>query len=360
MKWSYRIATVAGIQVRIHLTFLLLLGFYAWIYYNEGGAEAAIHGVAFTLLIFFCVLLHEFGHAFAAKAFGIRTPDITLLPIGGVARLERMPANPWQELVIAIAGPAVNVFIVLGIRLIKGDTISGHELFLNDEASGSFLANLHNINLVLLLFNLIPAFPMDGGRVLRALLATRMRYAAATQVAARLGQVLAVIFAIVSVTLWGGPVLTFIAAFVFLGAQQELAYARFREAAMTLRVSQAMITRFHVLPVTLKVAEIPQSLSESSQEIFPFVDERFSFHGIATRDELQKALQDLPSNAAASCVARRLPTVNPETRFEDALDLMQRSSVSVLPVVNASDQIVGLVSLGNLARSPASMSPGRA
>ena len=104
VKWSYRIATLAGIQVRIHLTFLLLLGFYAWVYYTEGGLPAAASGVTFTLLIFLCVLLHEFGHAFAAKAFGIRTPDITLLPIGGVARLERMPANPWQELVIAHRG----------------------------------------------------------------------------------------------------------------------------------------------------------------------------------------------------------------------------------------------------------------
>ena len=123
VKWSYRIATLAGIQVRIHLTFLLLLGFYAWVYYTEGGLPAAASGVTFTLLIFLCVLLHEFGHAFAAKAFGIRTPDITLLPIGGVARLERMPANPWQELVIAIAGPAVNVFIAVVVFLLIGGVL---------------------------------------------------------------------------------------------------------------------------------------------------------------------------------------------------------------------------------------------
>ncbi|MGA7882608.1 MAG: M50 family metallopeptidase, partial [Terrimicrobiaceae bacterium] len=132
MNWSYRIATVVGIQVRIHLTFLLLLGFYAWIYYAEGGLEAAVYGVAFTLLIFLCVLLHEFGHAFAAKAFGIRTPDITLLPIGGVARLERMPSNPWQELVIAIAGPAVNVLIAAIVFLLIGGVLPLQEFGLID------------------------------------------------------------------------------------------------------------------------------------------------------------------------------------------------------------------------------------
>ena len=176
MKWSYRIATVAGIQVRIHVTFWLLLGFYAWIYYAEGGLEAAVYGVAFTLLIFLCVLLHEFGHAFAAKAFGIRTPDITLLPIGGVARLERMPSNPWQELVIAIAGPAVNVLIAAIVFLLIGGVLPLQEFGLIDTASGSLLAKLLIVNVLLVAFNVIPAFPMDGGRVLRALLATQVRY----------------------------------------------------------------------------------------------------------------------------------------------------------------------------------------
>ena len=123
VKWSYRVATIAGIQVRIHLTFLLLLAFYAWIYYKHGGPQAGIEGVVFTLLIFLCVLLHEFGHALAARTFGIRTPDITLLPIGGVARLERMPANPQQEFVIAIAGPAVNVLIAIAIFVVIGGVV---------------------------------------------------------------------------------------------------------------------------------------------------------------------------------------------------------------------------------------------
>ena len=289
--------------MRIHLTFLLLLGFYAWIYYHDGGLQAA-DGVAFTLLIFLCVLLHEFGHAFAAKGFGIRTPDITLLPIGGVARLERMPANPWQELVIAIAGPLVNVFIALAIFLVIGGALPLDEFGLINSASGTLLAKLLVINVFLVVFNLIPAFPMDGGRVLRALLATQMRYAAATRVAARVGQVIAVLSGIASMTPWvDNPILPFIAVFVFLGAQQELTYVRFREAAQSLQVGQAMITRFQALPISLKVGEIAGVLAESAQNVFPFVDEQFHLYGIASRDQLQKATHALPHDAPASSIA---------------------------------------------------------
>ncbi len=357
VKWSYPIATIAGIQVRIHLTFLLLLGFYAWIYYSDGGPQAAVDGVIFTLLIFLCVLLHEFGHALAAKIFGIRTPDITLLPIGGVARLERMPANPRQEFVIAIAGPAVNVFIAIAIFVVIGGVLPLREFDLVDTAGGTLLAKLLVVNVLLVAFNMIPAFPMDGGRVLRALLATQMRYPAATRLAARIGQIIAVLFGLASLTSWGGPMLGFIALFVFLGAQQELAYARFRETAQNLLVGQAMITRFQALPISLRVGEIARTLSESNQEVFPFVDEQLHFHGIASREDLQKASTQLPPEASASSVARTAPTLTPSTGFGDALEIMQESSEPLLPVLNASGQIVGLLGLGQLAELSASKQP---
>ncbi len=357
VKWSYRVATIAGIQVRIHLTFLLLLAFYGWIYYTDGGPQAAIDGVVFTLLIFLCVLLHEFGHAFAARTFGIRTPDITLLPIGGVARLERMPANPQQEFVIAIAGPAVNVLIAIAIFVVIGGIVPMREFGLVDTASGTLLNKLLVVNILLVGFNLIPAFPMDGGRVLRALLATQMRYSAATRLAARIGQVIAVLFGLASLTSWGGPILGFIAIFVFLGAQQELAYAQFRETAQNLRVGQAMITRFQALPISLRVGEIAKTLSESNQGVFPFVDEQLHFRGIASREELQRASTQLPPEASASSVARTPPTLAPSTGFGDALELMQQSAEPLLPVVNASGQIVGLLGLGQLAELSALRQP---
>src|SRR5438105_8011636 len=192
MSWSIPIFRIAGIQLRIHVTFLLLIGWLAM-----GSASAAI----FVLLLFLCVVLHEFGHAIAAKGYGINTPDITLLPIGGVARLERMPEEPKQELVIAIAGPLVNVIIASCLYVVIG--ARGHMGPETAMQSGDMLIGLFQINIWLVLFNLLPAFPMDGGRVLRALLATKMSYARATQTAATVGQAFAFIFGVIG--LFGVP-----------------------------------------------------------------------------------------------------------------------------------------------------------
>lgn len=226
MRWSYRIARVAGIEVRIHVTFLILLAWFGWMFWQEGGMAGAVQGVGFILLLFLCVLLHEFGHAFAARVYGIRTPDITLLPIGGVARLERMPDKPVQELVVALAGPAVNVVIILVLIFVLAANIRMANFAELDRVGGSLAAKLLTVNVMLVLFNAIPAFPMDGGRVLRSLLAMKLNYVLATTIAARIGQVLAVGFAVVGI--FGAPMLLFIALFVFAGAEQELAYARFR------------------------------------------------------------------------------------------------------------------------------------
>jgi stage IV sporulation protein FB len=231
MRWSLKVLRVAGIDVRMHFTFLLFLAWIGYAHYQEGGAPAAVQGVLFISLLFGCVLLHEFGHAIAARAFGIHTPDITLLPIGGVARLERMPDKPWQELVVAAAGPAVNV--VIALVLLLGLGISGSLFDLGQmlhHPQVSVAVKLASFNIVMMLFNLLPAFPMDGGRVLRALLAMVTNYVRATQVATRLGQVMAL-----GLGAWGlfsnNPLLIFIAFFVYLGAAQEAALVQMREIA---------------------------------------------------------------------------------------------------------------------------------
>jgi Zn-dependent protease len=223
MRSSLKVASIFGIEVRIHVTFLLYL---AWIwlnYYQVAGLSGAIQGVLLILALFACVLLHEFGHAFAARAFGIRTPDITLWPFGGVARLNRIPDKPWQELIVAIAGPLVNVVIAALLFLIHG-TAGIQQAEHLESPRVDLLAKLAWVNIILVLFNLIPAFPMDGGRVLRALLAMVMPYAQATEIAARLGQGLAILFAVLGFIY--NPILIFIAFVIFVGAQQELAMAR--------------------------------------------------------------------------------------------------------------------------------------
>lgn len=222
-----RLGAPFGIPVYLHWTFLLLLGFVAISQViASGSVVAAFAGVLFVSVIFACVVLHEFGHALAARRYGIRTRDVTLLPIGGVARLERMPEDPRQELVVALAGPAVNVAIagLLGIWLFLTGFASADGLTL----AGSFAARLLSINLALVAFNMLPAFPMDGGRVLRALLAQRMSYVRATNLAATIGRGMALLFGIVGL-LWN-PMLVLIALFVWVGAGQEAAMVRSRAA----------------------------------------------------------------------------------------------------------------------------------
>jgi Zn-dependent protease/CBS domain-containing protein len=346
MNGSFRIARVAGIDVKIHVTFFLILVFYGWLYYADGGWVSAVGGVVFVLLLFLCVLLHEFGHAFAARAFGIRTPDITLLPIGGVARLERMPHNPTQELVIAIAGPAVNVVIALLLLPLVVWNPGGWDVLGFDDAQGGLAGKLLSLNIVLVAFNLIPAFPMDGGRVLRALLATSMPHPRATRIAARVGQVIAVLFIIAG--FMGNPILILIAMFVYSGAQQELAYSEFMErhgqnfeTAGSLTVGSLMISKFETLPGTFPAAGLPAFLSNRGQRVFPVVDDRFRVLGIADRSDLVR-LGEAPYKSLLS-VTRRVPVLAPELPATSAMETMRASHESVLPVVNPSGQIVGLV-----------------
>jgi Zn-dependent protease len=230
MRSSLKIATIFGIEVRIHFTFLLFLAWIGLTYYQIAGFSGALQGVLFILALFGCVLLHEFGHALAAREFGIKTPDITLLPIGGVARLSRIPDKPWQELVVAIAGPIVNVVIAAVLIFVIHGTTGILQVDRLENPRIELLGKLASINVMLVLFNLIPAFPMDGGRVLRSLLAMVTPYTLATQIAAWIGQGMAIVFAIFGF-LRGNFFLIFIAFFVFAGAQQEVAMSKVRRSS---------------------------------------------------------------------------------------------------------------------------------
>ena len=226
-RWSYKIAEPFGIGVYVHFSFLLIV---AWVAFGQlragGGAAAVLSSVAFLFALFACVVLHELGHALAARRYGIRTRDITLLPIGGLARLERMPEKPVQELFVALAGPAVNVAIALALWVWLGLTGS---LVPADQVGltiGPFFERLLVINVALVVFNMLPAFPMDGGRVLRALLALRLGALRATRIAATVGKAMAALFAVVG--LFFNPFLILIAFFIWFGATQETMMAEAR------------------------------------------------------------------------------------------------------------------------------------
>jgi Zn-dependent protease/CBS domain-containing protein len=344
MSWSIPIIRVAGIQLRIHLTFLLLIG---WI------ALGSANSVIFVLLLFLCVVLHEFGHALAAKAYGINTPDITLLPIGGVARLERIPEEPKQELVIAIAGPLVNVIIAACLYAVIG--ARGHVAPQNAVQSGDMLSGLFQINVWLLLFNLLPAFPMDGGRVLRALLATRLTYARATQVAATVGQAFAFLFGIVGLfgipgLFHANPFLIFIAFFVYIGASQEAALAQMRDVSRRFPVSSAMVREFRTLAATATLQDAVDALLATSQHDFPVLDETGTVAGILTRHDLVAALhKGDPDVRVADVMRRDIPTVTTGTRFEEAFRIMQECNCPAVPVLDGMKRLVGLLTPENVS-----------
>jgi stage IV sporulation protein FB len=284
MSWSLNIGTIAGTAVRVHVTFLLFLG---WIFaasWVAGGPSTAWQGLAFMVLLFACVVAHEFGHIFTARAFGVSTPDVTLLPIGGVARLERIPEEPSEEFLVAIAGPLVNVAIALALIMLAGARVNAGDLYAVESPHTSMIDRLAAVNLFLAVFNMIPAFPMDGGRVLRAILASRMGYVRATEIAAFIGQ--GVAFALGFVGLFANPMLIFIAIFVYLAASSEAHLVAIRAMSRGVPTSAAMMTQFATLAPEAHVEDAVQTLLRTSQSEFPVVDAAGKPVGLLGRGDL--------------------------------------------------------------------------
>jgi Zn-dependent protease/CBS domain-containing protein len=349
MRWSFKVARVGGIEVRIHVTFFLLLAVFASFYGAQGGAYGTVKIVIFFLLIFLCVLLHELGHAFAAKAYGIRTVDITLLPIGGVARMERMPEKPAQELVVAIAGPLVNVVIaaaLLFVLAVTGNLDFGEVL---DPTRFNAMWALLYTNVMMVVFNLIPAFPLDGGRVLRALLATKLSYERATQIAATVGQALALLMGI-----WAfskGPAsLALIAIFIYLGAESESSFVQMRHATSGIPVSSAMVTRFETLNPKATLDQAVDALLGSSQHEFPVLDDNGGFAGLLTKHDLLVALRKAgPETPVSDVMLTGLPTLVPHMSLDHAFSKIKEANVTALPVVDNAGQLIGLFTTENVS-----------
>jgi Zn-dependent protease len=348
MKWSLKLGTVAGIGIFIHWTFLILVGLVFFSGLGERqGVGAALRGVGFVVALFACIVLHELGHALTARHYGIRTRDITLLPIGGVARLERMPEKPWQEFWVALAGPAVNVVIAAILFVINVARLGLGQLSEAKVLQGDFLALLMGANLFLVAFNLLPAFPMDGGRVLRALLAHRMGRARATAIAAKVGQGMAIVFAIVGFFVPGWFMLVFIALFVYLGAQAEAEMVQFSSVIEGLLVRDAMMSRFRTLSADDSLARAVKELLAGSQQDFPVLDGK-GVAGILRRNDLVKALAEGGRDASVgSAMCRECQVVRPTDLLEKALETMRQGQCATVPVLN-DGQLVGLLTLENI------------
>ena len=347
MKWQWKLGTFAGIDVFVHATFLLLIGWIAYSHWLQFGTVAkVIEGILFILALFLSVVLHEYGHALTARKYGIKTRDITLYPIGGVARLERMPDKPIEELWVALMGPAVNVVIaaILFVYLF----LTGGLAQLTDLsiASGSFLMRLMVVNITLVIFNLLPAFPMDGGRVLRALLALRLDYVRATQIAASIGQGMAILFGLVG--LLSNPFLLFIAFFVWIGASQEASMVQMRDSLSGIPVTRAMLTDFRTLSPRDTLSQVVGLLLSGSQHDFPVVDANGNVIGVLERDSFIRALSEKGQSVPVVDVMRsNVPSVDSHEMVEAVLMRLQESGAKTLPVMHGG-QFVGLVNSENI------------
>lgn len=346
MRWSWKLGEIAGIGVYMHATFLLLVGWVILIHWTQGqGMSDTLKGVGFVLTLFGCVVLHELGHALTARKYGITTRDITLLPIGGVARLERMPEDPRQELWVALAGPCVNVVLAAGLFLwlqltgglkpVDGLSLTG----------GPFFERLMLVNIFLVVFNMLPAFPMDGGRVVRALLATRMEYTRATEIAANLGQAMAFLFGFIG--FFTNPFLLFIALFVWIGAAQESSMVQIKSALGGIPVRRAMITEFQTLSPNDSLARAVELILSGSQQDFP-VSSDGRVVGVLRRDHLLVALAEQDPRAPVRDVMQPdFEIAHPSEMLETAFARLQSCDCRTLPVVY-NGQLVGLVTMDNV------------
>jgi Zn-dependent protease len=345
MPWSWKLARIAGIDVYVHATFFMVIAWIALVHWNEShNLAAVVEGVGFILALFACVVLHEFGHALTAARYDIRTRDITLLPIGGVARLERMPDVPLQELWVALAGPAVNV--VIAIVLFAGLQASGAWEAVDGIGltTGAFAERVMVANVFLVLFNLMPAFPMDGGRALRAMLATRMEYTRATQRAAMVGQGMAVLFGFIG--LQGNPLLIFVALFVWIGAGQEASMVQMKSALAGIPLRRAMLTHFRSLTPASTLGDAVDLLLTGSQQDFPVVaDGRVA--GMLTRSDLVKALPQRGRAALVVDSMRECPVAQASEMLETVLGRLQGRDCHTIPVLEQG-ALIGLVTMDNV------------
>lgn len=344
--WALRIGTALGIPIRLHFTFLLILVWFGVRSMQQG--ETFLSGLAFAAMLFGCVLLHELGHAAVARIYGVKTREIVLYPIGGVARMESMPSGK-AELLIAVAGPAVNLALagmLFGVMISMQIAMpaSAAEML----SGSSVVVELWILNLVLCFFNLVPAFPMDGGRILRATLTLFMPEEKSTAIAALVGQGFAILFGAIGL-FSGNFMLLFVAFFVFLGAGQEAAFHRSRAAVAGLTAREAMVTRFEVLAPQDSLGRAAELLLATHQHDFPVVDAWGRVAGILSRGGLLEALARAGREAAVlDVMEREVVAVPPDAPLEEVLKLLQsRPSGPIL--VFEEGRLLGMVTFENLA-----------
>jgi Zn-dependent protease/CBS domain-containing protein len=345
MGWSLTIGRIAGTEIRLHFTFLLFLLFIAVSDYAARGAAAALDSIAFLALVFLCVTLHEFGHILMARRFGVRTPEVILSPIGGIANMERIPEKPAQELLVAIAGPLVNVVIALALMGFFGFGLA--QLTAINFEKSSLAERLLLVNVTLVVFNLIPAFPMDGGRVLRAILAMLMGPRPATVLSARIGQGFAFLFVLLG--LFYNPMLLLIGMFIYFAAASEVQTSTFSSFASQLTVRDAMEPAPLTLSDTSSLSQAIDALLSSPQREFPVVDAASRVVGLLDREAMIEGLRDRGAEVAVGEIMRESRPLAPGQPLIQAFMAMRNGGARAEAVVDPSGRAIGVLTHENIA-----------
>lgn len=355
MGWSITLTRVRGIEIKVHATFVLILVWAAYYWGSDGGRGIAF-GVVATLLLFLCVTLHELGHALTAQHYGIEVKDITLLPIGGVARIE-VPDNPRQELWIAVAGPAVNVAIAV-ILIVVGAILSATSLLtpgnlvdsMREAKWDGLLSYLTLANIYLVVFNAIPAFPMDGGRILRALLALRMDYRRATGIAVSVGQALAFGFGLLGFVT-ADFFLIVIAVFVWMGASAEGHQVNVTSVFGEATVDQVMTRQPQVLYPTDSLSRAVGLTLSTSQSDFPVLDGNGRVTGLLTMDRLLRGLHEAPGSPVGAAMHREFPTAVPGDTIVSVQTRLAESGIRAIPILASDGSLAGLLTLNDIGEA---------
>jgi Zn-dependent protease/CBS domain-containing protein len=358
MGGSFKIGRFSGIDVRVHWTFFLLLAFFAFIGYQSSGSLAgALTATLVIVVLFLCLLLHEFGHSLVAQRLGLEIHSITLLPLGGVSNLESLPEKPADEVKITLAGPLVNVVlapIFIGVGLLLGaEPRMPTDLFMGIGSVGQFFFYLGYLNVVLAVFNLIPAFPLDGGRVLRALLATRLGAVRATDISSRVGQLFAVAFFLIGL-FSGNFLLALVAVFIYFGATGEAQMVRQQELTRGLSVADVMGTKPNTETVTPyhTFRQVLDSVIHGYQEDFPVLEENGNLVGMITREEIMAAAHSPERySSVRELMKTNIPTISSEADlFGDALPILRQSGLRALPVTE-NGELVGMLTIEDVGQA---------
>jgi len=346
VKWSWKIARIAGIDVRLHVTFVILIAWIALVYWKLFGTlYAVLSSVSFILALFGCVLLHELGHALTARKFDIRTSNITLLPIGGVAQVEKMPADPRKEILIALAGPAVSMVIALLLWVLLSTTSGLVPLQDLSVTGGSFLQRLMIINFLLAAFNLLPALPMDGGRVFRALLTLKMEPVTATRIAAGLAQMLAILLALLGLRY--NLFLVFIAIFIWFGAVAEASMANLKSALSGISARSAMLKDFQVIEAGSPLSRAVELTLSGSQKHFPVMAGN-RIAGVLNQSDLLRGLHDHGKTCLVEQVMQpEVQTADVSEGLEVAMEKLQQQGSGLL-IITENDKLAGIIDVDNI------------